>query len=272
VASGLEFSTLGCWQVTARYRGSTFTIRIRVHADRVSTGAAGAPPSGQGGVQPALVRPYALAVAADGSVLIANEGTHQVLRRLTSGQLQVVAGTGIPGWAGDGGPAVDARLDTPRSIAVSSDGTIFVGDDGEHRVRAISLAGIITTVAGNGSTPHGQSVGDGGLAVDAPLYVNTVAAGPESSLYIGDPATVRRVSSNGTIRAIIGTSDGRVTLDGEPTALTPSALAVDTSGALYVADFSPKLIFRAALGNLTTVAPGTYVSPSGLASAPDGAC
>ncbi|MHB1720170.1 MAG: hypothetical protein ACYCV1_08575 [Acidimicrobiales bacterium] len=71
-----------------------------------------------------LDRPEALAVAANGDVLIANQGTNQIVRRTLAGALTVVAGTGRAGYSGDGGPARRAELDDPGGIAVAPDGTI----------------------------------------------------------------------------------------------------------------------------------------------------
>lgn len=109
-------------------------------------------------------------MAPNGDLLIANQGRNQILRRPPNGTLQVVAGTGAAGFSGDGGPAVKAKLDTPNGMAVAPDGTIYVADTDNNRVRAISPSGMISTVAGNGT---GLSPGAGS---------DQVAVGPSGCL------------------------------------------------------------------------------------------
>jgi glucose/arabinose dehydrogenase len=109
------------------------TLAISSHRNRIrttnrpATTAAPAPRDG-------LNRPESLALAVDGSLLVANQGTDQVLRRLSNTKLTVVAGTGVPGFDGDGHAAVDARLAEPHGIAVGKDGTIYIADTGNARL------------------------------------------------------------------------------------------------------------------------------------------
>jgi len=77
-----------------------------------------------------------------------------------------VAGTGERGYSGDGGPAIEARLNTPSDVAVAADGTIYIADTMNHVIRKISPDGIITTVAGTGERGY---EGDGGPANEAML-------------------------------------------------------------------------------------------------------
>ena len=218
----------------------------------------------------ALNHPEALSVASNGDVLIANQGTNQILRRTPDGTLTVVAGTGKAGYAGGGGPALHAQLNDPWGIAVAANGTLYFADTGNNRVRAISPSGTITTVAGDG---HLGSSGVGGPAVDAevgnPL---AVALGSQGQLYIADAYGVQLVSPNGVLSTVIASGPGVLSNHGGPAdAFSPSAIAVSSSGDLYVADSSPKLLVEfTPTGHVVNSWP-IYVTPAGLASAPDGA-
>lgn len=113
--------------------------------------------SGDGGaaVEAALNNPNDTATDRDGNIYIADTGNHRI-RRVDSetGAIETIAGTGEPGFSGDGGPATEAKLDTPEGIDVDIDGNVFVGV--ANRVRRIdATTGIITTVAGGGDSPVG---------------------------------------------------------------------------------------------------------------------
>jgi hypothetical protein len=104
-----------------------------------------------------------LAVDEAGNVFIADTGNHRVRKVTLGGVISTVAGTGTRGFSGDGGPATLARLDFPGSVAVDAAGNLFVAVLG-HRVRRVTPGGVISTVAGTGSTRLGTS-GDGGPAL-----------------------------------------------------------------------------------------------------------
>lgn len=214
-----------------------------------------------------LDRPEALAVAADGDVLIANQGTNQILVRTPDGTLRVVAGTGEAGYGGDGGPAVDARLNQPGGIAVAPDGTIYVADTGNNRVRAISPSGTITTVAGNGrpgSDRLSRPVAD--AVVANPV---AVALGGPGRLYVVDTAGLQ-IIAGGRVSTLVPSGPGRLSIHGDPTAFFPSAVALSRAGDLYVADSSPKLVVAFAPTGQVVDSWPVSVAPAGLAPAPDG--
>jgi sugar lactone lactonase YvrE len=212
-----------------------------------------------------------IAVDGDGRLVFTKDQSHQVLRRSADGTVTVVAGTGTPGSAGDGGPATDAQLDEPAGIAVGPDDTIYIADRAAHRVRAVDADGTITTVAGTGEQ---GALGDGGAAIDAQLdQPIAVAVAPTGDLYVVDASGVRHLT-NGTITTIVRSGPGATSglvVDGQPTALFLSAIAVDLEGNLYVGDSSPKLVAKYRPdGTLLQVWKDLYVSQAGLATAPDG--
>src|SRR5207244_5581632 len=128
-----------------------------------------------------------------GNAYFADIDNSRVMRIAVDGTLTVVAGNGIRGFSGDGGPATSAALNAPASVAVDSAGNVYIADELNDRIRKVS-AGTISTVAGNGS--HGFS-GDGGPATSAALaYPSGVALDVSGNLFISDHdySHVRKVS------------------------------------------------------------------------------
>jgi hypothetical protein len=137
-----------------RTDGSTFTI---AGDDRTPSGgfAFTCGYSGDGGpaTKAALSSPYGVAVDAAGNVYIADTGNH-CIRRISAGIITSFAGKCThPGFAGDGGAAADALLNHPRGVAVGADGSVYIADTDNNRVRKVAADGSITTIAGNGSLP-----------------------------------------------------------------------------------------------------------------------
>jgi sugar lactone lactonase YvrE len=116
------------------------------------------------GDRAALNWPTAIELDRDGDLLIADTRNHAVRRVAGDGTITTVAGDGTAGFSGDGGPASAARLDQPNGLALADDGTIYIADRGNFRIRRVSPEGAIDTVAGTGV--EGRS-GDGGPALDA---------------------------------------------------------------------------------------------------------
>jgi hypothetical protein len=125
-----------------------------------------------------------VAVGSDGSIYVAEFASPRVRKIDSAGIITTVAGSGQTGYSGDGGPATEAELNRPASIALGPDGNIYIADSGNHCIRKVDRAGIITTVAGNGE--EGCS-GDGGPATQASLRgPYGVAVGSDGSLCIAD--------------------------------------------------------------------------------------
>jgi GT2 family glycosyltransferase/DNA-binding beta-propeller fold protein YncE len=197
--------------------------------------------------------PGGLALTAEGDLLLADARHDRVFRLdRDTGALEVVAGSGEQGFAGDDGPAVDARLDTPSAVAVAPNGDLYIADSGNNRVRRVEAAtGVITTVAGTGEAGDPWSVGDWGPATGATLdSPSDVAIGPDNDLYIADMGhnRVRRLDlASGEITTVAGCGAFGSWGDGwhAPSAALagPTGLAVVPSGkdgkeaTVYVADY-----------------------------------
>ncbi|WP_434113447.1 PKD domain-containing protein [Methylocaldum sp. GT1TLB] len=140
-----------------------------------------------------VTSPSGIAIGHDGSVFVADTGNNRIRRIGPDGINTTVAGTGALGYGGDGGLATQARLSGPRDLVVTNDGSIYVADTGNNRIRRIGPDGIITTVAGTGALGYG---GDGGLATQSHLSgPRGIAMAPNGKLYIAD-------TDNGRIRQL----------------------------------------------------------------------
>ena len=144
--------------------------------------------SGDGGPATAaqLCVPVAVTLDDAGDLYIADNCNHCIRKVIAaSGIITTIAGTGIDGFSGDGGPATRAQLQYPSSLTLDRAGNLYIADEGNHRIREVVAAtGVITTIVGSGS--DGFS-GDGGWAIDAELSCPTgVALGAAGHLYLTD--------------------------------------------------------------------------------------
>jgi len=142
--------------------------------------------SGDGGpaIAATLNRPSGIAMDTAGNLYIAEYGNHCIRKVDTSGIITTVAGNGVAGQSGDGGPATEANLYYPMDVAVDATGNLYVAADFNYRVRAVDTNGIITTVAGTG---HPGYSGDGCLAAEAEFdQLHSIAVDPAGNLYIAD--------------------------------------------------------------------------------------
>ena len=125
-----------------------------------------------------LYKPESLCIDLYDNIYVADLGNNRVRKiALSTGVITTIAGTGVVGFAGDNGFAIDANLFAPESVSVDADGNIYIADAGNNRIRKITAStGIITTIAGSGPTGvgTGSDVGDGGLATNAQLNKVTI--------------------------------------------------------------------------------------------------
>ena len=147
-----------------------------------------------------------------------------------SGTITTVTGNGASGYSGDGGPATAAKLNQPFKVNADNAGNLFIVDGGEHVVRKISAAGIITTVAGTGAPGFG---GDGGMATAAQLDApEGVVSTPTGYLYISD-------TRNGRIRRIAGSGTG--VSDISPASTQSLSVYPNPSNGIFSIKLSAKL-------------------------------
>jgi trimeric autotransporter adhesin len=192
---------------------------------------------------------YAVGLAVDGAgnVLLGDLGNRRVRRISPDGIIVTIAGNGVSGMAGDGGPAVEAQLGQPSGLAVDPDGNLYISDLDHNVVREVSAAGVIRTVAGTASQNPGYS-GDGGPATNARLALPTaLAADLKGNLFIADSLNhvIRKIAPDGTI----------TTLPGSTALYWPSGLAVDARGNLFITDYELQAIRKVAPdGTVSSVA------------------
>jgi sugar lactone lactonase YvrE len=213
--------------------------RIDTTAGRGETGY-----SGDGGPARSamLNEPRSVAVDGAGIVYLADSLNHCVRRVDLEGRITTLAGTGVAGYSGDGGPAASAQLDWPQGVAVEQTGRyLFIADTSNHRIRLVDLTtGMISTAAGTGVSGFS---GDGAVATGAALNApKGVLTGPDGTWWIADSGNdrVRQVSPSAVIVTIAGTGAAGFSGDGGQATLAqfdgPRGLARDAAGNLYIAD------------------------------------
>jgi YD repeat-containing protein len=206
-----------------------------------------------------------------GKTIYQGDGTRRSTESMGA-VISTVAGNGTAGFGGDNGPATEAQLIRPYSVAVASDGSLYIGDSGEPfaiggKVRRVGADGIITTVAGDGTTRGVLSGGDGLPAVTVPLRAPSgVAVASDGNLYIaamGD-ANLRRVGTDGIISTVVnvgGTGDRGG--DGIPATAAavelPNSVAVAADGSLYVTEFTRHQVRRIGADGIITLVAGAPV-------------
>ncbi len=160
----------------------------------LASGAGGTSGDGGPAMSAAVGNPVAVAVGKDGSVFVSQYNENRVRRIQADGTIQTLAGNGTGAFDGDGSPAVNAQIHFPLGLAVGADGSVFIADHGNNRVRRVGADGIIQTVAGKGAPSF--SDGDGGPATAAGLNdPRSVALAPDGTLYSADNSHVRRIST-----------------------------------------------------------------------------
>jgi len=205
----------------------------------------------------ALAKPANVAADAAGNIYIADANNHRVRMVDSNGKITTFAGNGIQGFFGDGGPATSASLNKPTSVAVFKN-TVYIADSENNVIRAVS-GDTIATFAGSGSGRAGFA-GDGGPATSALLDCpRGVAADANGNVYIADTKNhVIRQVANGKITTLAGNGlQGFLGDNGSAAAAsldTPSSVAVDPSGNVFIADTHNQRIRKVSGGIITTFA------------------
>ncbi|MBI5086037.1 MAG: SMP-30/gluconolactonase/LRE family protein [Acidobacteria bacterium] len=199
------------------------------------TGAAGSSGDGAEASKAKLNRPVGLAMDASNNLFVADQMGQRIRKITSAGIISTVAGTGTPGYEGNGGAATRAQLFHPTGLTVDTNGDLIIADTTNNRIRKVTSNGVITTVAGMG--PFGDW-GDGGNALSAALrWPSGVAAGAAGKIYVVD-------NQNNRIRL-----------------LTPVPQPVNPTAIPVISDDG--VISSAAFGAFTAVAPGSWIEIRG---------
>lgn len=220
----------------------------------VTTLAGSGTPGGQDGaaLSAQFNQPCAIVLDASGSIYVAEAGGGKVRRIAADGSVTTLAGTGEAGFAD--GPALESKFGTLRSIALGPDGSVYVGDEGNSRIRRI-YAGTVSTVAGSGMA----GLYDGPAMSARFGSLGGLVCAQNGDLIVADSwnACIRRIAVSGEVTTIVGGGDGRlkgtaigyangeVYADGDGTTAMfglPNAIASDAAGDLFVGDYANNAI------------------------------
>ena len=258
------------------YVADTRNHRIRMIAPSgVVTTLAGSGAAGSAdgtGTSAKFNQPYGVAVDPTSGNLIVTDYNNNKIRKVTqAGVVTTLAGSGSSTWADGTGAA--ASFKQPTGVAIYTDGTIYVMDRGNYRLRRITQAGVVTTLAGSGT----QSLVDG-VGASASFYTSTsyyagIAVDVNGTVWVTDGSNnkFRSVATDGTVTtpaALIVSPNGGVLY-------YPYAIAIDPYGNIFVTDYGSKIRMVTPTGTYTTIAGGSagYVDGSGqsaLFSSPNG--
>jgi hypothetical protein len=197
--------------------------------------------SGDGGPATAalLNNPQGVTKDTADNIYITEQAGHVIRKIDVAGGITTICGNGTAGYSGDGGPATAALVRGPAGITTDRNGNVFFADPANHCVRKISSAGIISTLAGNGTAGFS---GDGGLAVLARLYAcSDVAVDTFGNIFIADASNnrIRKIDASGIITTVAGSVSPGFTGDGGPATLArinSIGVTVDGQGRLFLAE------------------------------------
>lgn len=235
----------------------------KVDTDGNISTIAGGGTSGDGGPATSARLKFPVDVTVDeaGNLYIADTNNKRIRKVDTDGNISTVAGNGNGGYSGDGGSAVSAQLSYPHGIAVDKGGNLYISDRDAHCIRKVDTEGIISTIAGTGTS---GSSGDGGSATSAQLNCPYgVAVDGAGNVYISEQQghRIRKVDTDGNISTVVGTGTGGYSGDGGPATsaqiLAPWDVEVDEAGNLYIADTGNRRIRKVDAGGTITTVAGT---------------
>ncbi len=207
-------------------------------------------------------RPIGICGDQKGNIYFTESFNHIVRKIDTGGVLTTFAGIGSPGFTGDSGPATGAQLNSPLAITFDPKGNMYVVDIGNSRIRKIDTAGIITTIAGNGTSGYnGDSIAAITAILNNPL---DIASDTTGNIYIADLRNyrIRKIDIAGVITTIGG--NGTAGFSGDSVSataaqMTPLGIATDKQGNIFISDSSDRVRKINRSGIITTIA-GTGIS------------
>ncbi|MBT9098540.1 PASTA domain-containing protein [Methylovulum psychrotolerans] len=208
--------------------------------------------------QAPLNYPTGIALGPDGSLYIADYVNQRIRQVRPDGTIITVAGNGTVGSGGDGYFAKQAQFNYPSDIAVGADGSLYIADTLNNRIRRVGPDGIITTVAGTGI--YGYS-GDGGPATQAAIYSGCLDVGSDGSIYLAGGSRIRRIDPSGVITTIVGTGSSGYSGDGGPAKLARidggGCPDVQADGSLYLGGYENYRVRRVDPNGIITTVAGT---------------
>ena len=279
---GASFGTL--MGVAVDSSGNVYVVDVenteirKISPTGVTTTLAGSPPTAWWtGFQspPAFSMPWGVAVDSSGNVYVADAGSSLIRKVSPAGVVTTLAGSGS--WGSTDGTGTAASFDFPTGVAVDASGNVYVADCNNRKIRMVSPAGVVTTLAGSGS--QGSTDGTGTAAsFNSPTGVAVDASG---NVYVAGNYSVRKINPAGVVTTLAG-SGSAGSIDGTGTAASfnwPNGVAVDASGDVYVADSTNnKIRVISSAGVVTTLAgsgaasslngvgcAAGFASPSGVA-------
>ena len=200
--------------------------------------------------------PAGLALAADGTIFVADNQNHAIRRIGTNGVVTTLAGLlGTPGSA-DGSTSA-ARFDSPTGLALGADGALYVSDTGNHIIRCVTLSGVVTTLAGSASNADFADGPAASARFNQPLGL---AVAPDGTVFVADSGNhlIRIIATNGTVSVLAGNPETFGSADGTGTNAffnNPVGLALASDGSLFVSDANNFTIRKVtAAGVVTTLA------------------
>jgi len=213
-----------------------------------------------------------VAIDAKGNLYVTDSGNCQIRKINSKGVIVKFAGTTVCGFSGDGGPAASAMIDSPSTIVFDGAGNLLFGDEGNSRIRKITSAGIISTIAGNGTAGYS---GDGGPATEASLNGPTsLFVDSTNNIYITDAFNyvVRKIDAAGVIHTVAGSNRPGFGGDGGPATSAQisysSGIVADAQGNFYIADLNNNRVRKVDTNGIITTYAGNGQAGNGGSGGP----